>query len=451
MSELIISVSGLRGVIGETLTPDVAMKYVAAFSAGTESGPFVITRDGRASGEMLAHAIHAALNATGRSTIEAGIAATPSTGILIRSLNAAGGIQISASHNPGEYNGIKLFSGEGRVIPKEPGSEVLTRYKQGRISWAKYNELGKQSVCEDTTSAHLQKVLATVDVEGIRRRRFRVLLDANRGAGSVLGRLLLEQLGCETILLGGEPDGQFEHTPEPTVENLQSVFQQVKDMNVDVGFCQDPDADRLAIIDHNGRYLGEEYTLALCVKHLLQNHKVRNRQLGPIVINCATSRMSQDIAEYYGVRLLRSPVGEANVVDLMLAENAMFGGEGNGGPIDPHVGFVRDSFVGMVQILDAMVLRDKTIAELADELPHYAIVKRKTTVSFDRIPTILNTIERKFSDQQCDRQDGLRIDWPDSWVLIRASNTEPILRIIAEAQTEDRANELCDLIQKEMV
>ncbi|MGL6194284.1 MAG: phosphoglucosamine mutase [Thermoguttaceae bacterium] len=446
--ELIISVSGLRGIIGETLTPDVAIKYVCAFSAETPPGPFVVTRDGRPTGAMLADAIHAGLNAVGRDTIDAGIAATPTTGILIRSLKGAGGIQISASHNPSEYNGIKLFSAEGRVIPKGPGTDVLNRYRRGRTDWAAFDKLGKKSICADTTSEHLNKVLPTIDVEGIRKRKFKVLLDSNRGAGSVLGKLLLQELGCEIIMLGGEPDGFFEHTPEPIQENLVSVCEKVKSAGADIGFCQDPDADRLAIIDETGRYIGEEYTVALCVEHILRNHVARKRRKGPIVINCATSRMTQDIAEYYGVPILRSPVGEANVVDLMLESEAMFGGEGNGGPIDPQVGWVRDSFVGMAQILDAMVVRQKSISSLTDELPSYSIIKRKLAVSFDRVPSAINMIEKRFSQQKCDRQDGLRIDWDDAWALIRPSNTEPIIRIIAEAKTAEQANNICDEIEK---
>ena len=453
MSELIISVSGLRGVIGETLTPEVAIRYATAFSAETPPGRFVITRDGRPTGVMLSHAIHAGLNAVGRDTIEAGVAATPTTGMLIRELGLAGGIQISASHNPSEYNGIKLFSAEGRVISKIPGAAVLQRYQMNSIrdiQWVPHDRVGKLIYCIDVNEVHLEKVLQTVDVEAIRNRKFKVLLDSNRGAGSLLGEMLLKALGCEIVLLGGKPDGLFEHTPEPTAENLQSVFEKVKNAKVDVGFCQDPDADRLAVIDQNGRYIGEEYTVALCVEHVLRNHVMRMRMKGPIVMNCSSSRMTQDIAERYGVPLFRSPVGEANVVDLMLEKEAMFGGEGNGGPIDPDVGLVRDSFVGMAQILDAMCLRKKTIAELADELPRYEIVKRKITLppgtTPDRIRAMLDELEKKFSDQKCDRQDGLRIDWPYGWALIRGSNTEPILRIFAEAKTEAEAVALCDKI-----
>ena len=204
-----------------------------------------------------------------------------------------------------------------------------------------------------------------------------------------------------------------------------------------IGFCQDPDADRLAVIDENGRYLGEEYTLALCVDHVLRQKK------GPIVANCATSRMSQDLAIRHGVPYYRSAVGEANVVDAMLKHKALFGGEGNGGPIDPRVGFVRDSFVGMAILLDAMAARNRKISEMADELPRYEIVKTKISLPGEKIPAALDALEKRFPEAKPDRLDGLRLDWPDRWLLVRGSNTEPIVRAIAEAPTAEEANALC--------
>ena len=300
--------------------------------------------------------------------------------------------------------------------------------------------------CGDPIVAHLEAVLATVDVERIRSRRFKVLLDSNHGAGSLLGCRLLEELGCRVTLLGGRPDGQFEHTPEPIAENLAAVCPAVREAGADVGFCQDPDADRLAVIDESGRYLGEEYTLAMCVDHVLRRHKGTRRvpaTRGPIAANCSTSRMSEDLAAKYGVPFYRSPVGEANVVDAMLAHGAVFGGEGNGGPIDPRVGLVRDSFVGMAQLLDAMADRNITVGELADELPRYRIVKTKIPVAPEEVSARLDALARHFSDARPDRLDGLRLDWPDRWLLVRASNTELIVRAVAEAQTEDEAKRLC--------
>ena len=285
---------------------------------GGRSGAILVSRDGRPSGQMLAEAISAGLQATGRTVLDAGVLATPTTGVLLRHCSAGGGIQITASHNPAPYNGIKLFSAEGRVIPAALGQQVLTRYRDGQFAWVPQDQLGTRWPCPDTLSCHLEAVLAIVDAERIIRCGFKVLLDSNHGAGSPLGRRLLETLGCQVTLLGEPADGQFEHTPEPTAENLAGVLAAVPEIGADIGFCQDPDADRLAVIDAAGRYLGEEYTVALCVEHVLR------RQKGPIVVNCASSRMSQDIAERHGVALFRSAVGEANVIDAMLEHQRDF-------------------------------------------------------------------------------------------------------------------------------
>jgi phosphomannomutase len=437
-SELIISVSGLRGVVGESLTPTVAANYAAAFAAELPPGPIVIGRDGRASGPMLAEAVAESLSGSGRRVLDAGVAATPTVGVLVRTLGTAGGIQISASHNPRQYNGLKLFAGQGRVISAAAGARVLDRYRVG-TSGLNTADLVDGEPVEDACSAHLDLLRNICDVERIRSRKFRVLLDANHGAGSLLGRKLLRELGCDDAVLGGEPDGEFGHPPEPTAENLSSVLQQVGRHGEAVAFCQDPDADRLAIIDENGRYVGEEKTLAICVDHVL-----RSGRLGPVVTNCSTSRMSEDLAARHGVPFFRSKVGEANVVDLMLLKDAVIGGEGNGGVIDPRVGLVRDSFVGMALVLNAMAARELPVSTLADELPQYAIHKTTIAVGPDRIADALDALERHFQAATADRLDGLRLDWPDkSWLLVRPSNTEPIVRAFAEATTIERARTLC--------
>ena len=438
MAEPIITVSGLRGVVGVTLTPEVALRYVAAFADSAPPGPILVARDSRPSGRMLAQVIGAGLQAVGRDTLDAGIIPTPTAGVLVRTCRAAGAVVISASHNPAEYNGLKLISAEGRNLPLGPGRKVLDAYRAACPRWVLHDKLGTTAACSDPLSAHLDLVLATVDAACIRRRAFNVLLDANHGAGGPLGRRLLESLGCRVTLLGPEPDGHFEHLPEPTAENLAGVSSAVVAAGADVGFCQDPDADRLAVIDASGRYLGEEYTLALCVAHALRQRR------GPIVSNCSSSRMSEDLAHRAGVPFVRTAVGEANVVDAMLAHQALFGGEGNGGPIDLRVGPIRDSFVGMAQLLDAMAAREVSMAELAGELPRYAIVKRKLPLPPAGIAAVVDALERHFTGARIDRLDGLRLDWPDGWLLLRGSNTEPILRTMAEAQDAARAGQLSD-------
>ena len=438
MQEPIISVSGLRGIVGESLSPQLAIDFSCAFAAGLADGPVVVTRDGRSTGEMLSYAVMSGLSAVGRDVIHAGIAATPTTGVLVRTLNAAGGIQISASHNPPAYNGLKLFSSAGQVLSARLGDEVLRRFREEDVDWVDFQRLGSFRSCDDVTGHHLQRVLSLVDVPRIRAAGFSVLLDSNHGAGSILARQLLNELGCESKILGDEPDGYFSHPPEPTADNLATVCGEVTQHGAAVGFCQDPDADRLAVIDETGSYIGEEYTLALCLDHVLSSRP------GPVVTNCATSRMAEDIAAKHGCTFFRSAVGEANVVDCMQAEHAVFGGEGNGGPIEPRVGYVRDSFVGIALILDAMAKRQLKPSQLASELPRYEIVKSTVELDRDQVSNALDRVVSSFSDAKPDRLDGLRLDWPDRWLLIRPSNTEPIVRVIAEAPERRMAEGLCE-------
>lgn len=445
MPEPIISVSGLRGIVGESLTPIVAARYAAAFAASLPAGPIVVTRDSRPSGAMLAQAIGAALAASGRQVLDYGIAPTPSTGVLVKQVvQAAGGIQISASHNPPPYNGMKLFSAAGRVIPAAAGEKVLAAYRDGAAAWAAWDGIGKtetirpEQALSKLHAAHLDRIAQTLhNADAISSKRFTVMLDTNGGAGGILGQKLLEGLGCKVIGKGLEPTGNFLHPPEPTAENLAGLAPEVRDAKCAVCFCQDPDADRLAVIDEQGSYIGEEYTLALCLDHVLR------KSPGPVVINLATSRMCEDIAARYNMPCIRTAVGEANVVDGMLAQGAVFGGEGNGGPIDPRVGLVRDSFVGMAIILDSLASQKKTVSELVADLPRYAMLKTKVTLPPAQVPIALAKLERAFAGAEIDKRDGLRLAWPDRWLLVRASNTEPIVRIIGEAKTEKEVTEMC--------
>lgn len=438
MSEPIISVSGLRGIVGDSLTPELALRFAVAFASGLSEGPMVLARDGRTTGCMLADILRGSLCAAGRDVIDADVAATPTLGVLVRAQRAAGGIQISASHNPPEYNGLKLFAPDGRVLTAAAGNLVLERFRTGHPQWVGYQRIGTARRCEDTLSDHLGLVSAVVNVERIRRFGFHVLLDANHGSGAILGKKLLEYLGCQVTVLGAEPTGHFAHPPEPTAENLVAVGERVRAAKAVVGFCQDPDADRLALIDASGTYVGEEYTLAVCVAHVLKSRR------GPIVTNCSTSRMTEDLTVKAGLPFHRSAVGEANVVDKMKSVGAVFGGEGNGGPIDPRVGFVRDSFVGMAMVLDAMAAREATLSQLVAEIPRYAIHKTKVELPREKIAPALDRLATSFPDAECNRMDGLRLDWPGKWLLVRASNTEPIVRLISEASTPAESADLCN-------
>ncbi len=439
MAKPIISVSGLRGIIGESLDPAIAIYYACAFANQLQPGPIVLARDGRGSGPMLAAAIQAGLTACGRAVLYADVASTPTLGVLVRQSAAAGGIQISASHNPAPYNGLKLFGRDGRVISASHGKPVIERFERRDIQWAPFDEIEQVKPIGDTTPRHLELVLATVDVEAIRRRRFKVVLDSNHGAGAGLARRLFEALGVDAQILGEAADGRFEHPPEPTADNLKTVAARAVSLGADIVFCQDPDADRLAVIDERGHYIGEEYTLAITLRHRIQ------AQRGNVVINCATSRMSVEIAERLGCTCHLSAVGEANVTDKMIAVGAVYGGEGNGGPIDPRVGYVRDSFVAMAQVLDALAATESTVSQHIRDLPQYAI--HKTTFALDpsRIPAWIAELEYHNREASINHMDGLRLDWPDRWLLVRPSNTEPIVRAIAEARNEATARALCEM------
>jgi phosphomannomutase len=440
MSEPIISVSGLRGTIGEQLTPAVASRYISALAATLPKGIVVIGRDGRPSGPMLVQAISATLLAHGLDVVNLGVAATPTVGVQVRKLAAVAGIQVSASHNPKEYNGIKLFNAEGRVLPKAAGEKVLAAYRESRSAWVGVDDLGQMCDDNDPHSAHAALILSTIDSAAIIARRFKVLLDSNHGAGCLLGRQLLNSLGCEVTLLDDAPDGKFAHPPEPLAENLTGVSELVRGGKFDAVFCQDPDADRLAVIDERGEFIGEELTVALC---LMQALPKLARDGACIVANCATSSLGKILAAQHACRYLQSAVGEANVADLMIAEEAIFGGEGNGGPIDPRVGYVRDSFVGMARILELMATSGLTISQLVSQLPPLSLVKDKATLKTAALPALFASLRQMMPDAVANELDGLKLEWEDRWLLVRGSNTEPIVRFIAEAPTTEEAQALC--------
>ncbi len=323
------------------------------------------------------------------------------------------------------------------MLDEAAGGRLLEILENGAYQLKDYSGLGEVRTLDDPEGIHLRRVLELIDVEPIRQRKLKAVLDCNHGSGGVLGPRLLETLGCELHVMGGTPDGNFAHTPEPLAQNLGSLCDEVKRRGADIGFAQDPDADRLAIVDENGRYIGEELTLALCADYILA------RTPGPVVVNGSTSRVTADIAEKYGCEFHRSKVGEAHVVAKMQEVQAIIGGEGNGGLIEPQVGFVRDSFAGMAYVLAGLAERSTPLSVWADSLPQYTIVKDKITCEREMVHQACAALKAKYADATATEGDGLRLDWPDRWVQVRASNTEPIVRIIAEAPQETAAQELC--------
>lgn len=432
----ILSISGLRGVLGDGLDPEYVTRFAATLGTLFDGGTVVVSRDGRSTGEMLKHAVLSGLLSTGCKVIDLGIASTPTCGVLVQYLKAAGGLQLTASHNPIEWNGLKPFSPIGGVFDQALGEKLLAALEQP-AKYRPWNGLGTVSEFDDAAQVHLDKVLPLVDVARLKQRKFKVVLDVNHGSGAILGPKLLAALGCDVSVFGGIPDGQFEHPAEPLKENLTYLCDAVKALNADVGFAEDPDADRLAIVDNTGRYIGEELTLALCVDHVLKHAK------GPVVVNGSTSRVTADIAAKYGCEFHRSYVGEANVVAKMREVKALIGGEGNGGVIEPKVGYVRDSFVGMAYVLQGLLERGGTLADWVDTLPKYAIIKDKVTCPREKVTAACTALRKAFPDARASEGDGLRLDWSDRWVQVRASNTEPILRVIAEAPGDAAAKGLC--------
>lgn len=435
--DLIVSVSGIRGIVGGSLTPAAALAFASALGDYSGGGTMIVSRDGRPSGIMLRHAILAGLTAAGCEVHDIGIAPTPTVGLAVRQLRAAGGIQITASHNPAPWNGLKLFGPDGRVLNAAEGRKVQMRFESGGGRLVPWDAVG--SVCDyhDAEELHCNRVLEQIDGPRIRAAGLRAFLDANGGAGGPLGRRLLQQLHVEATSRGGEADGVFLHEPEPTADNLRDICPLVVAQHADIGFALDPDSDRLALIDEMGRYIGEELTLALAVLFRLRH------QRGPIVLNMSTSRINEDIAAQHGCACYRSAVGEANVADKMLEVGAVLGGEGNGGVLDPRIGLVRDPFIAMGLVLNLMAETGRKLSELVAELPVYHIVKDKYTVPRDRLPELYGALTKRWPEAAVNRLDGLRLDWPDRWLHVRASNTEPIIRVIAEAPQQSAAMELC--------
>ncbi len=440
----IASVSGIRGWVGDGLDPAAALEFAAAYAAGRAPGPIVLSHDGRRTAATFEAAVAAGLAGSGREVLKAGATATPTVGVLVRELKAAGGVQISASHNPPEYNGLKFFQPAGMVLGPEEGRAALDRFTRKEFAWAPFDGLGRVRTLDDPDAIHLERVLAVVDAEAIRARRFTVALDACHGAGGRMGRELLRRLGCRAIVLGGEPDGMYDHPPEPTEKNLDEFARIVPAVGAAVGFAQDPDADRLALVDENGRYIGEELTLALAALRRLE------QKTGPVVLNLSTSMTTEALARDRGCPVVRTPVGEIHVVNGILAEEAVIGGEGNGGVIDPRVGLVRDSFVGMALVLDLLASgpASKPLSAWVTGLPRFAMVKEQRPLppglGAGGASALWDRVAAGFPGAAADRRDGLRLSWDDRWVHVRGSNTEPIARVIAEGPDAEVARGLAD-------
>ncbi|MDB5303004.1 MAG: glmM [Phycisphaerales bacterium] len=441
MEALMIGVSGMRGTIGGTLTPPVVGRMAAAFAVWLKQSAtpvdgkhfrLVIGRDSRPSGPWVRDAAAAALTASGIEVIDLDIVTTPGVAMMVKHLNADAGIIVTASHNPIEWNGLKLLNRAATAPPPADAEAIKRLYNEQRSDFVRVESLVLPKKNSETHALHVKRVLDHVDVLGISTKRYKVVLDSVNGAGCVATATLLNKLGCQLVHLHGTPDGKFPHEPEPTARNLAGLCDEVRRQRATVGFAQDPDADRLAIVDEHGTYIGEEYSLVLAAQWIM------SRRPGAVAVtNLSSSRMLDDVAARFGGRVLRTAVGEANVVQAMLQNDAVIGGEGNGGVIDPRIVPGRDSLVGMAYVLQLMASTGKTVGQLVAELPRYEIVKTKFECRREDADRAVEAIKKEFAKEKVDTQDGIRIDWDNAWVHARASNTEPIMRIIAEAP--DRA------------
>lgn len=452
MDALMIGVSGMRGTVGSTLTPRVVGQMAAAFAAWlhetqtpADGSHFrvVMARDSRPSGPWVRDAATAALVASGIQVIDLDIVTTPGAAMMVQHLKADGAVIATASHNPVQWNGLKFLNRQAVAPPPEDAQQIIERYHADRARYVAVEQLRAPMRNSETHALHVKRVLDRVDVLGISTKRYKVVLDSVNGAGCVATATLLSKLGCLLVHINATPDGRFPHNPEPTEANLSSLADEVRRQRADVGFAQDPDADRLAIVDETGRYIGEEYSQALAAKLIL------SRTPGVTATNLSSSRMMDDIAAAAGSRVIRTPVGEANVVKAMLASGAIIGGEGNGGVIDTRIVPGRDSLVGMAYVLQLMASTGKTVSQLVAEIPRYEIVKTRFECRREDAYRVVHALKEEFAAENVDLQDGIRIDWAEQrcWVHARPSNTEPIMRIIAEAPDRAEAEKRIEQVQ----
>ena len=431
ISNLKISVSGVRGVVGETLTPKLISSFSAAFGRYVGPGPVVIGRDTRPTGQMVEQAVLAGLLSVGCQPVLAGVIPTPTVQVLVDRYQAVGGIAITASHNPMSWNAMKFINGKGMFLGALEASQVLDIYNQESEVSVPEEDIPLVKKVDEPFAEHENRIYKEVDLPLIRQKKFKVAMDCGNGAGAPFSKSFLENLGCEVVLIHDEMDGRFRRKPEPIPENLSILAEVVKKEKCDIGFAQDPDADRLVLVDNNGVALNENYTLALAVKHILQ------KSPSPVTINLGTSKMIQDIVEEAGQTLHLTKIGEIHVSTAMLENGSAIGGEGNGGVIYPAVRACRDSFTGMALALELLATTGKTVAELVDSMPKYYGTTKKITMSSDRIKKLLSAVKEKYEHLTPITLDGVRLTWPDKWIIFRASNTEPIIRIQAEASSED--------------
>jgi phosphomannomutase len=441
-----VGVSGIRGVVGEYLTPSLASSYAQAFGTFVGPGRVVLGRDTRSSGEMLQHAVACGLLATGCEVVDVGIQPTPTIQVYVGATRARGGISLTASHNPPEYNALKLFNHQGLFFNHYERRELLDIFYESEFRTATNNEIRR--VVHDVETPprmHIERVVRHVDVDRIKARRFRVALDGVNGAGSELSCHFLEHtLGCDLRAISVDPTKPFPREAEPRPDTLGDLQALVRRDQAEIGFGQDPDGDRLAIVDETGEVLDNDEVLALVVDAVLGSLP------GDVAVNLTTSSVIDDIAAAHGRKVYRTPVGEANVVEMMQAVKAVIGGEGsNGGIIFPAVQYCRDSYTGMAFVLDLMERTGLPISQLAARMPKYYRKSGKVTFEHGRLGPVMRGLEDAFPQATVDRRDGLKLLLDrGAWIHVRASNTEPLLRYAVEAKDSAQVEDLYRMVRE---
>lgn len=439
-SSLMISVAGVRGIVGDSLTPPVLIRFVEAFARGLEPGPVVVGRDARPSGAMVGRAVMAGLLASGRDVVDLGLATTPTVQIAVEHLHAAGGIILTASHNPAAWNALKFLSSRGEFLDGAAGAALRERVEAARPQWVGHDRLGTEREEHAALDWHIERVLGLDCIEParIRARALKVAVDGCASVGGVAVPRLLRELGATVAELDCIPNGAFTRELEPLPEHLAALGRAVVESGADLGVALDPDADRAAFVDHAGVPLGEEYTLPLGVQVALA------KSPGPVVTNLSTSLILDAVCARFGVPLFRSPVGEANVVAEMRARGAAAGGEGNGGMILPAAHYGRDGLVAVALVAQALAASGKTLRALAEELPRYSMIKHKEPRADEPWEASSARLKQRFPGHTLDTADGLKFSRDQEWLHVRASGTEPVVRMIAESPVEERTRSLIE-------
>lgn len=438
---LMISVSGIRGIFGKELVPENIARYTAAYGTWLKGGTVVVGRDSRVTGKICEEIVIATLQSVGCDVVRAGIVPTPTVAMGVLKHRAAGGIIISASHNPAEWNALKLLNEKSEFLDAEQGKEVIDIADSGEIAYTGYRDLGSVTDDNDLGDYHIRKILELpyIDSKLISQQNFRVALDAVNGAGSEIVPLLLERLGVlEVDKLNCTPDGLFPHNPEPLPQNLDGIMKLVKQSGCDLGFVVDPDVDRLALIMNGGEFFGEEYTIALATDFMLGKKK------GSCVVNLSSSMITRYIADKHQETCYQAAVGEINVVKEMQRRNAVIGGEGNGGVINPDLHFGRDSLVGIAMTLQFLAEKQTNLKTYRSHLPDYRISKNKISLDGMNPDRVLEVIADENRDKNPITIDGVKIEMEEGWVHLRKSNTEPIIRVYSESTSSEKAKQLAD-------